>query len=103
MTRPRVRRVRSPGEQTAGGGRRELQPRQRPRPGCPAVPGRVPLAGRNRRPGTRPADSDWDKIRGEAHLVPSPSVLPLPPALFPRLNPPAFHGGPAGAQWEPKY
>lgn len=87
-----------------GGGRRELQPRQSPRPGCQAVPGRVWPAGIGAREHD-PQSPDWDKIRGETHLVPSLSFLPYRPSApsSPPLNPPAFHGGPAGAQWEPKY
>lgn len=87
-----------------GGGRRELQPRQSPRPGWPGGSWKSLAGGIGAREHD-PQSPDWDKIRGETHLVLSLSFLPYRPSApsSPPLNPPAFHGGPAGAQWEPKY
>ena len=94
----------SPGEEK--GGRRETRA-----PAPPESPARMPggswksLAGGIGAREHDPQSPDWDKIRGETHLVLSLSFLPYRPSApsSPPLNPPAFHGGPAGAQWEPKY
>lgn len=61
------------------------------------------LAGRIGAREHDPQTPDWDKIRGEAHLVPSPSVLPyLPSSLFPVPQSSSVsrrpRGSPVGAQ-----
>lgn len=82
-----------PGRSRAGGGRRELQPRQSPRPGCQAVPGRV-----SGRPESAPGNTTrrlptGTRLEGRrTSFLPPPSfltslALPLPrPSILQRFT-----------------